>query len=191
MRPSRKLSLSALAIAALAMWAAAVSAEGRVATPDDVVETSVETAVPTPVQSWIPVDCPPQGWIYTHRDSRHGKRRLKVSGKHMHELVIKTALETPVTARTVGAHRRGLEIEVDDDDELPSGSPWAYVSIDAMGCDIDPGQEVRVTKDGVLVPGSRYDAQLERATAPVIGNSAYVIATPGGPLVGSGATRDP
>lgn len=138
-----------------------------------------------PPPPWVPAICEPQavlGHIWEVGVSSE-KRRRTSPGSEKHEVFVSHSTATEIDMRDVPGVRRGVDLTLTGGGPIPPTARWGTISLDAVGCTIPDPPRVAILKDGVLVPGSRYDADLQRVIAPIIGNSSYIIATPGDGLL--------
>jgi hypothetical protein len=96
-----------------------------------------------------------------------------------HRVDVDHATGTRITLQELAGSRRGVEITRESDGNIPVNAVWGRITIDATGCDITSPGTTGITKDGVWVEGSSYDRATNSASGRLIGNSAYMLATPG------------
>lgn len=143
------------------------------------LEDSLSALAPPP--PWVPAICEPQailGHIWEEGVSSEKRRRVS-PGTEKHEVFVNHSTATAIDMQDVPGVQRGVNLTVTGGGPIPATTRWGSISLDAVGCKIGSPPRVAILKDGVFVPGSRYDADLQRVIAPLIGNSSYIIATPG------------
>ncbi|MBW3630186.1 MAG: hypothetical protein KY464_12910 [Gemmatimonadetes bacterium] len=112
------------------------------------------------------------------------KRRRLSPGTEKHEVFVNHSAPTEIDMKDVPGVQRGVNLTLTGGGPISANTRWGYISLDAVGCNLGNPPRAAILKNGVFVPGSRYDPELQRAIGPIIGNSSYILATPGAGILG-------